>query len=288
MKVFYSEKQSVSENSSFSPSAGKPRKLVEQWLRRYPIELVEPKPVTAEELSSAHDPAYVRDVLACRRANGFSNLSREIADSLPYTTGSLVSAVRHVLEHGGAACSPTSGFHHACYSSGGGFCTFNGLMVAAMLVRERVERVGILDCDFHYGNGTDDIIARKRLDFVAHHSTGNRDHDPELFLRELPAILRDMQAGLLIYQAGADAHVDDPLGGWMDSGQMRRRDRIVFEFCKANQVPVAWNLAGGYQEAFQNVLDLHHATMEECLEVFEPARAPENPPGAGMLEGIWP
>ncbi|MCE7873156.1 histone deacetylase, partial [bacterium CPR1] len=114
MKVFYTEKQSVSENASFSPSAGKPSKLVEQWLRRYPIELVEPEPVTAEELSCAHDPDYVREVLACRRANGFSNTSREVVTSLPYTTGSLVSAARHVVENAGAACSPTSGFHHAC------------------------------------------------------------------------------------------------------------------------------------------------------------------------------
>ena len=270
MKVFYSSRQSVSQNDSFSPSAGKPEKVVAQWTARYPIELVEPIPVTPEELCLAHDRKFVFDILACRRHNGFSNHSRAVAESLPWTTGSFVSAVRHVLAHGGVACSPTSGFHHACFESCGGFCTFNGLMVAAMLARDKAKRVGILDCDYHYGNGTDDIIRQTKASFVEHYTTGrvNGPKDPQQFLQELPEILARMEPEVLFYQAGADAHVFDPLGGWMTSSEMRQRDRLVFEFCHCHQVPVAWNLAGGYQPDFQSVLDLHHATMEESLIAF--------------------
>ncbi len=54
---------------------------------------------------------------------------------------------------------------------------------------------------------------------------------------------------------------------------MRRRDRIVFHYCADHGLPVAWNLAGGYQAEFQRVLDLHHATMEECLAAFDPLEA---------------
>ena len=270
MKVFYSSHQSVPDNASFSPSAGKPQRIVAQWQERYPIELVEPRPVTPEELCLAHDPTYVREVLACRKENGFSNRSAQVAQSLPWTTGSLVSAARWVVAQGGIACSPTSGFHHACYDRGGGFCTFNGLMVAAMLLRPLVKRVGILDCDYHYGNGTDDIMRRLGVDFVSHYTTGARDElsDADQFLEELPGLLEAMQADVLIYQAGADAHLWDPLGGWMTSVQMRRRDKAVFSFCQERGMPVVWNLAGGYQEDFQSVLDLHHATMEECLAAF--------------------
>lgn len=279
MKVFYSPCQSVPEVDSYSPSAGKPEKVVAQWLERWPehISLVEPVPVTPQQLALAHDHNYVNDILDCRRHNGFGNLSRKVAESLPWTTGSLVSATQYVIEHGGAACSPTSGFHHARYDKCGGFCTFNGLMVAAQLARPKVERVGILDCDFHYGNGTDDIIAHLRLRFVEHCTTGRigGPKDPEAFLEELPTILRGMNPHLLIYQAGADAHNDDPLGGWMSAQQMRRRDQIVFQFCRQNNVPVVWNLAGGYQEDFQKVLDLHHATMEECLAAFSQDSGPE-------------
>jgi len=267
MKVFYSPHQSVAGNISYSPSAGKPERLLAQWLERYPVEVVPPRPVSEQELCLAHDPAFVRGVLAGTKNNGFSNNCLKVAASLPWTTGSLVSAARYVLEHGGAVCSPTSGFHHACYDYPQGFCTFNGLMVAALLLQPR--RVAILDCDYHYGNGTDDIIRKLDVNSVSHYTTGARKcQDPDLFLEELPTILGDLGGELLIYQAGADAHLWDPLGGWMTSVQMRRRDRIVFEHCKARSLPVVWNLAGGYQEDFQAVLDLHHATLEECLSVF--------------------
>lgn len=273
MRVYYSPAQNVSENDSYSPSAGKPEKLVAQWRERWPdrLEFVPPSPLSARDLACAHCPTYVEEILQCRRHNGFGNLSRQVADSLAWTNGSLVSALEHVLAHGGAACSSTSGFHHAGYARAKGYCTFNGLMVGAMRVRGRAERVGILDCDFHYGDGTDDILAHLKVRHVTHYTTGRvgAPRDPEVFLEDLPGILQEMRPEVLLYQAGADAHNDDPLGGWMSSEQMRRRDHIVFRFCKDKGVPVVWNLAGGYQEDFQKVLDLHHATMEECLDLFQ-------------------
>lgn len=250
--------------------------------------MIPPTPVTVDELCQAHDPNYVLPVLACQRDNGFANTSPAIAASLPWTTGSLVTAARHVLEHGGPACSPTSGFHHAGYSQGRAFCTFNGLMVAALLLKDRVPRIGILDCDYHYGDGTDDIIKRLKVDHVSHYTTGGVEvEDPEIFLECLPQVLNKMQAGLLLYQAGADAHLWDPLGGWMTSGQMRRRDRIVFRWCRQNNVPVVWNLAGGYQPDFQSVLDLHHATLEECLAAYSDSASPAHENEGESPWGDW-
>jgi hypothetical protein len=54
---------------------------------------------------------------------------------------------------------------------------------------------------------------------------------------------------VLLYQAGADPHIDDPLGGWLTDAQLAQRDRLVFETCRELGLPVAWNLAGGYQSA---------------------------------------
>lgn len=270
MRVYYTASQSVASNQSFSPSAGKPALLVAQWKQRWPdrLEFVEPRPVSVEELSLAHDRDFVEAVLAGRKPNGFGNRSLEIAASLAWTNGSLVSATDHVLEHGGAACSPTSGFHHAGYRHCGAFCTFNGLMVAAVLAHRKVARVGILDCDYHYGDGTENIMRVLGTDYVAHLTTGILSCEAEEFLDFLSSSLDEMKADVLLYQAGADAHLDDPLGGWMTSEQMRRRDRLVFEYCRQAGLPVVWNLAGGYQDDIQRVLDLHHATMEECLACF--------------------
>ncbi len=33
-------------------------------------------------------------------------------------------------------------------------------------------------------------------------------------------------------------------------------------------LPVAWNLAGGYQNPLRRVLDIHDNTMLECMSAF--------------------
>lgn len=154
--VFYTSRQ-VAFTDSMSPSARKPAKVVERWRELgLPIRVFEPTPVTASDFALAHDRTFVDDVLALRENNGFGNRSAAVATSLPYTTGSMLSAAKYVLENRDVACAPCSGFHHAGYDSVSGYCTFNGLVVTAMKLRDegRAQRVGILDCDQHYGNGT--------------------------------------------------------------------------------------------------------------------------------------
>lgn len=272
MKVFYSHRQSVANNNSYSPSAGKPALLVAQWLERWPeqIQLVEPEPARPEDFHLAHAPSMVEEILTCRRENGFSNRLPEVAQSLPWTTGSMVSAALQAASSRSIVCSPTSGFHHAGYEHCGGYCTFNGLIVAARRVGGSV---AILDCDNHYGDGTDEILRKLKLRSIRHYTTGSMAdrNRPEAFLESLPQILEELteggQARVLLYQAGADACIDDPLGGWMTVAQLRRRDRAVFGWCAERRLGVAWNLAGGYQRDIQRVLDIHHATMEEALEL---------------------
>jgi acetoin utilization deacetylase AcuC-like enzyme len=176
-------------------------------------------------------------------------------------------------------CSPTSGFHHAGYAWGGGYCTFNGLMVvAAKLISEQPGfKVAILDCDFHYGDGTADILKKfpALAPYVAHHTAGKHFHgdDPDseameftLWLKEVITDINDFKPDLVLYQAGADPHLDDPLGGFMRDADLALRDRSVF--CGI-QAPIAWNLAGGYQKGVSHsifddpVLRIHRTTMDE-------------------------
>ena len=165
----------VADSGGFSPSAAKPALVVERFRASgLPITVIEPAPVEIDELCLAHERAFVEDILACRAPNGFGNRSPAIAATLRYTTGAMLSAARHVLDAGGIACAPCSGFHHAGYRSTGGFCTFNGLMVAALALHASGEakRVGILDFDQHYGDGTDHIIERLNIDWIVHHTEG--------------------------------------------------------------------------------------------------------------------
>src|SRR5262249_26941660 len=139
--VFYCPEQSSDAAESFSPSAGKPKLVVEDWLShpeiaRY-IQIESFAPASDELLLSAHDANYISGIFMGETPNGFGNTSREIAYSLRYTVGSLVAATKCVLEPISpsafqVAVSPTSGFHHAEYDCGEAFCTFNGLMIAAI------------------------------------------------------------------------------------------------------------------------------------------------------------
>jgi acetoin utilization deacetylase AcuC-like enzyme len=270
--VFYSPAM-VADASSFSPSAGKPGAAVASWQSLgLPFVIHAPTPVAAEQFGVAHNPDFVADVLAGRRDNGFGNKSPGVAAALPWTSGAMLSAAREAICNGQGAVAPCSGFHHAGYNFAGGFCTFNGLMVTAnaLLAEGTARRVGILDCDEHWGNGTQDIIDRLKLTkFVEHYSPCHefgRTARAEAFLAALPKLLkRFADCDIVLYQAGADPHIDDPLGGWLTTAQLRRRDEIVFAELKQLGVPVAWNLAGGYQRdadgGIRPVLDIHDHTM---------------------------
>ena len=276
MKVFFSD-QMVADSKSFSPSAGKPALAVQSWLAKgLPVDIVAPQPATVEQLCRAHREKYVRGVLSGRIANGFSNRSKVVAASLPYTTGAMIDAARYALQTGLNACAPVSGFHHAGYDSGGGFCTFNGLMVAALdlLATGEARRVGILDCDQHFGDGTHDIIERLGVaEEVVHFTAGGIMKDADEFIDALPELINSLFADcdVLLYQAGADPHVDDPLGGWMTTAQLLARDEAVFATAKRLCLPVAWNLAGGYQRdkfgGIGPVLEIHDNTMRACIEL---------------------
>lgn len=279
MKLFYRPEQSAANASSYSPSAGKPALVVADWLRRGLVQaddVLDFEPVTRADLYRAHDPAYVDAVLSLQAPNGFGNTDPQVAASLPYTCGSLLAAARHALATGSHVCSPTSGFHHAFGDHGEGFCTFNGLMVAALALHaeSRVRRVAILDLDMHYGNGTDDIIRRLGIDWIEHHTQGlwfglrvQVGHGAEPYFSWLGEVLEACRsADLVLYQAGADPHIHDPLGGLLTTEEMALRDRRVFEALRGQ--PVAWNLAGGYQQdragRIAPVLALHRATLLAC------------------------
>lgn len=273
MKVFYDSRQNVAVNDSNSPSAGKPIKVVESWKSIVPVEIMPVDLVDKNLIQLAHEPDFVEGVLSCRLKNGFSNKLPTIAESLPWTNGSFVSAARYALENKTQTVSPTSGFHHAGYSTAEGFCTFNGLMIAAMALKytHRDIRVAIADIDMHYGNGTDDIIERLNIDWINHYTFGNDNvYDGNEWLGRLPVIMESILAGtdMLFYQAGADPHVNDPYGGILTTDHLKERDRIVFTAAKTRNIPVVWNLAGGYQADFSKVLEIHDNTALMHVEIF--------------------
>ncbi len=273
--VFYTPKM-VAAIESFSPSSSKPKYVMQSWRRLgVPISVLEPMPVTMAQLCLAHDRQYVDDLLNCLIPNGFGNNSPEVAASLPWTSGAMLSAARKAVSNGLVAVAPCSGFHHACHDHGGGYCSFNGLLVACcvLLHEGKAAHIGILDLDHHYGDGTDDIIKVLGLEHaVLHFSAGARWHKPnqaKSFLKILPSLVEEFAAcDVMLFQAGVDPHINDELGGWLTSPQLAERDKIVFSTARRINLPVAWTLAGGYQTPLRKVLSLHDNTMVACAHVF--------------------
>ncbi len=265
MKVFYREEQSAVGTSYFSPSPRKPALAVESWRKLgHQIQIVSFDPVTRDQLKQVHDPDYVDGVLDGRLNNGFGDQDPRIIKVLPYVSGSMVAATLNAYRTGETSISPTSGANHAGFGFGGGFCTFNFLALAAWETHQAgVKRVGIADCDMHRGNGTDNITQTLGWDWVDHYSFGSditlARTDVAQWKDSFTKRMEEMAAGvdIIIYNAGADPHIGDPLGGVLSTEDMEHRDRILFAAAADRNVPVAVSLAGGYQDPIDRVLEIH-------------------------------
>lgn len=266
------------ETGSISPSPRKAWLVTDEAFRqglsgKFLLE-VPGEPAPLDQLAMAHSAKYAEGVLELQEPNGFGNTDYYLTRHAQYSVAAMVRACQLAVGYKTIACAPVSGFHHAHYGNGGGFCTFNGLIVAARL--SGAGKVGIIDCDYHYGDGTEAIIRRLGLqDRILHWSAGFHFKEPKQansLLLQLPKVIREMvQKGveLIIYQAGADQHVDDPLGGLLTTSEMDLRDRLVFNWAhNISGVPVAFNFAGGYQEPLEEVVALHINTLKAAVQAL--------------------
>jgi acetoin utilization deacetylase AcuC-like enzyme len=293
LPVFFRSEQNVESNNSYSPSAGKPKQALADWVKKFPsqIEVRSFEPVTRDTLCLAHDPAYIDGLLACELPNGFNNHNPDVAASIPYTVGSLVAACRHAVENRTIAVSPTSGFHHANYRYGSGFCSVNGLVIAALELRRLglVKNVLIIDGDGHYGDGTDSCIAAtnssswiKQITATKHYETAGeffKRIDIKSLMSKYEEFWQDIGSTLVIYQAGADAWKSDPLGaGLFALDELRRRDEQIIHMARKYRVPLAINLAGGYSKdasgSIEPVLKIHRQTIQASIKSMEAKNDP--------------
>jgi acetoin utilization protein AcuC len=143
---------------------------------------------------------------------------------------------RRVLQLGG-------GLHHARRNYASGFCVYNDLAVAIRWLVERGLWVAYLDIDVHHGDGVQRIFYEdRRVLTISLHESGTYLFPGSGAVHELgsgvgrglklnlplepftegesyreglelvvPAALEQFRPGVLVVQAGADAHFEDPL-----------------------------------------------------------------------------
>lgn len=257
------------------------------------IELAPADPVTVDDLLLAHDRAYVDAVLSGEprslATGGLGTWSPDIVRSVLGSTGGVIAAMQAALRDGRSG-SLSSGLHHATRGGGRGFCTFNGLAVAALVALQAgVGRVGILDTDAHCGGGTFSIVgheSRIRLADVATNgydswrSAEERHHlrvvgRADEYLDAAAAAIDHLgDVDLLLYNAGMDSADTDRIGsGGIAAGVLAERERMVAWWCERTSTPVAFVLAGGYgrgDDGLDTVADLHLLTVDALASIGSP------------------
>lgn len=288
MNVYYSPAYA---GSSYVFETTRKSKWVADSLNEAPISgvtLLAPQPLSREQVALAHDPHYVSAVqtgspLELAQSQGFT-WDPGIWSMVLASNGGAVAAALDALRSG-LAGSLSSGLHHARRSAGLGYCTFNGLVIAAReALAAGAMSVLILDLDAHCGGGTasmisdepriwqldvsvDDYDSYESSDRVRLHMVGSSDvYLSEIENRLLEIAVRGPHFDLCLYNAGMD-----PFEGCSDGGLagitsdiLASREQIVFDWCRQQGLPVAFSLAGGYigeKLDQQGLVDLHRLTL---------------------------
>lgn len=270
-----------------------------------PCELVVPDAATIDQLCLVHEAAYIDKVLTGTlsqremRRIGFP-WSPQLVERSRRSVGSTIAACRATLDapvngSSGVAVSLTGGTHHAFADHGEGFCVFNDVAVAARVMQSerRAERLVIIDCDVHQGNGTAALLAADSTVFTfSIHGAKNfpfhkeqSDLDVELpdgtgdaaYLAALEDaldyVLPAAQADLAIYLAGADPYEGDTLGRLaLSKAGLAARDRLVFDRCRDWRLPVAVVMGGGYARHIEDTVDIQLETVRLAAGLVEAGR----------------
>ncbi|MDF2177451.1 histone deacetylase [Aliiglaciecola sp. CAU 1673] len=243
-----------------------------------------PQALEETKLCEVFCPAYIQalcrgdlDEKAMRRI-GFPWSEQLIRRTLT-AAGGTVLAAQLAMKHG-MALNLTGGYHHAFADFGAGFCMVNDLYLAAleMLKTSGVDRVLIVDCDVHQGDGTAHLAKDdSRIITLSLHGEKNFPHRKQLsdmdfalpkgtadeqYLDTLDSALslalRLYQPDAVIYDAGVDVHIDDDLGHLHISTQgVYTRDCLVLNTCKQQGMPVVAVIGGGYQRDIQALTQVH-------------------------------
>lgn len=255
-----------------------------------PDALLEPAAASWDELLRVHTPEYVTRVREGtlsreeQRRIGFP-WSPQMVERSRRSVGATIEAARAALQDG-ASANLAGGTHHAFRDRGEGYCVFNDVAVAAVTLLEtgRVRQVAVVDLDVHQGNGTASIFEHDRRVFTCslHGATNfpfrkeRSDLDvalpdgtgDEAYLAHLsPAldVVFDSSPDLVFYVAGADPYEGDRLGKMrLTEAGLRRRDAIVLGRCRAEGVPVAVSMAGGYAPDVEAIARIHAGTIAEA------------------------
>lgn len=294
MKAFYTDQFVLPLPPEHRFPMAKYARLRERVQRSGLAEMCIPAPVSDAQILRCHDLAYLSKVktgtLSSKeiRRIGFP-WSVEMVERSRRSAGATLAAAEAALTEG-IAVNLAGGTHHACTDHGEGFCVWNDAAITARDLQARglVERVIIIDCDVHQGNGTAQITDGDPTIFTfSIHGEKNFPHrkfpsdldiglpdgltdDDYLMLIEegVQRALFLANADLAIYQSGADPFVGDRLGKLsITKAGLATRDRTVINLLRDANLPIAITMGGGYAQHIDDIVDIHYKTVKIAAEL---------------------
>ena len=251
-------------------------------------DLCVPTAATDVQILRCHSEHYLRRVEnghltdAEIRRIGFP-WSTLMVERCKRSSGATIAAGYAALTDG-VAVNLAGGTHHACSDHGEGFCVFNDAAITARELQTcaGIERVLIVDCDVHQGNGTAQITHNDPTIFTfsihgeknfPHRkfpsdldiglSDGTSDDDYLMYLEEgLRRAIFLSNPDFAVYISGADPFIGDKLGKLhLTKEGLAKRDRLVMTMLREANLPVAVAMGGGYAPNITDIVDIHFQTV---------------------------
>ncbi|MBK6266283.1 histone deacetylase [Marivirga sp. S37H4] len=223
------------------------------------------------------------------RRTGFP-LSQALVDRERLINQGTIEAADFALQYK-VAMNIAGGTHHAFTDRGEGFCLLNDIAIASnyLLANNKVNQILVVDLDVHQGNGTAEIFKyESRVFTFSMHGKSNypmhkEQSDLDIALEDgcddktylkildqsLPRLIDEVQPDFIFFQSGVDVLATDKLGrlGMTIEG-CKMRDKIVFDLCCRNQIPVMTSMGGGYSAKISHILEAHANTYRVAQEIF--------------------
>lgn len=258
-------------------------------------DFFEPDLPNIQTILGVHTQEYLNSLTALSldpksaRKIGFPLSEALIERELRIAQGTILGCQKALTQQ--IAFNIAGGTHHAYPDRGEAFCLLNDQAIAAhyLLETKQAKRILIIDLDVHQGNGTAVIFKNNAavFTFSMHGKTNypfkkeisdfdialpdNTQDETYLALVEkhIPELIENHKPDFIFYLAGVDILATDKLGKLACTLEgCKKRDELVFKYCKKYQIPAQVSMGGGYSPEIKTIIEAHANTYRVAKDIF--------------------